>query len=228
MCWRKLLKDKFIITIDGPAGAGKTTIAKMVAEKIGFKYIDTGSMYRAVTLKIIESGLHFSSVPLIEQLAESTDINIEFDESSMKILLDGKNVTNDIRKRTVTDNTSIVAAIPGVRYKLARIQRRTAEKFKKVVYDGRDMGSIVFPQADLKVYLDASISVRARRRWLELKGKGEVLDIKVLEAQISKRDKLDESRGLAPLVVPEGAHVIDSTNMSIPEVVDSIIALLHR
>ncbi len=220
------MNNKFIITIDGPAGAGKTTIAKMLAERINFKYVDTGSMYRAIALKVIDLELPFSKVPEIEKLTEKTEINIDFSGNTMNIYLDGRNVTEEIRCQAVTENTSRIAAIPGVRYKLAKIQRTVADDLKKVVFDGRDMGSIVFPDADLKVYLDAGIKERARRRWQELKDRGENIDIEELEENIRKRDTQDESRGLAPLRVPEKASIIDSTDMSIAEVVDKIIELL--
>jgi cytidylate kinase len=144
----------------------------------------------------------------------------------MKILLDGNDVTSRIRNRNVTENTSLIAAIPGVRYKLAKIQREAAKKLKKAVFEGRDMGSIVFPDADLKIYLDAGIKERAQRRWLELKEKGENIDIEILKENIRKRDRLDESRGLAPLRVPDNAVIIDSTSMSITDVVDRIVAIL--
>lgn len=220
------MSDNFIITIDGPAGAGKTTIAKMAAQRIDFKYVDTGAMYRAVTLKVIRAQLPFTKVPRIEQLTEKTEIYLDFAGNSMRIFLDGKDVTDEIRCPEVTENTSLVASIPGVRYKLAKIQRNTARKLKKVIFEGRDMGSIVFPAADLKIYLDAGIEERARRRWQELKDKGENIGIEELKDKIKKRDKLDESRGLAPLRVPENSHIIDSTSMDIEEVVDRIIELL--
>ncbi len=219
---------KYIVTIDGPAGAGKTTIAKMLAEKIGFKYVDTGSMYRAVTLKIIESSIEFSNISGIELTAEKSDIKIKFNGSKMHIFLDGNDVTDKIRREDVTENTSLIAAMPGVRYKLAKIQREAATRLKKVVFDGRDMGSIVFPDADLKIYLDAGIEERARRRWQELKDRGEMIDMETLKDKIRSRDKKDESRGLAPLRIPDNASIIDSTNMNITEVVDRISELLHR
>ncbi|MFH1415893.1 MAG: (d)CMP kinase [Elusimicrobiota bacterium] len=222
------MKDRFIITIDGPAGAGKTTIASKLADRIGFRYVDTGSMYRAITLNVIEEDLSFSDVPAIEVLAEESDIRIGFDGGCMKIYLDGRDITGEIRQRAVTENTSLIAAIPGVRYKLAKIQRQAAEDLGKVVFDGRDMGSIVFPDADLKIYLDAGIEERARRRWQELKDRGEDINIEKLKKDITERDRRDASRGLAPLRIPENASIIDSTSLSIEEVVDKIIELLHR
>ncbi len=217
-----------IITIDGPAGAGKTTIAEMVADKINFNYVDTGAMYRAMTLKVLKEGIPFTETVSIEELAQDTDISIEFFDKEMNIFLDDKNVTEDIRGAEVTDNTSLVAAIPGVRYKLAKIQRETAQKFGRVVFEGRDMGSMVFPDASLKIYLDASIDERARRRWDELRNKGIDVNIDNLKKKIEKRDKRDESRGLAPLRVPDNAVIIDSTKMSLEEVVNKIIALLDN
>ncbi|MFC2060917.1 (d)CMP kinase [Elusimicrobiota bacterium] len=222
------MKDKFIITIDGPAGAGKTTIAKMLADSINFNYVDTGAMYRAITLKVLRKEIPFTDVPEIEKIAEGSDISMEFTNMGMDIYLDGENVSEDIRSDKVTNNTSIIAAIPGVRYKLAGIQREAAEKFKNVVFEGRDMGTMVFPQADLKVYLDAGIQERASRRWKELGDKGIEVDIEELKEKIKKRDILDESRGLAPLRIPEDAHIIDSTKMDIEEVVGKIIDLLDR
>ena len=130
------MKDRTIVTIDGPAGAGKSTIAKKLAEKIGFRYVDTGAMYRAVTLKIIQRRIEFTDTISIERLAEDTDITIDFEGGSMKIYSDGADVTDEIRRKDVTDNTSRVAAIPGVRYKLAKIQRQSAEKLRKVVHSG--------------------------------------------------------------------------------------------
>lgn len=221
-------KNNSIITIDGPAGAGKTTIAKMVADRINYNYVDTGAMYRAMTLKVLNEGVSFSDTISIEKLSHKTEISIEFSGNEMNIFLDGENVTKDIRGDAVTENTSLVAAIPGVRYKLAEIQRDTAKKFEKVIFEGRDMGSIVFPNAYLKIYLDATIDERARRRWKELKDNGIDVKIEDLKKKIAKRDKRDESRGLAPLRVPENAVVIDSTKMSLEEVVEKIIALLDK
>ncbi len=222
------MKDKYIITIDGPAGAGKTTIARTVARRLGFKYVDTGAMYRAVTLGVIEASVEFDSVPEIEELAGKMDIRIDFEDGKMLIFLNGREVSDDIRGSQVTENTSLVAAIPGVRYKLARLQRSSAGKLGRTVFEGRDMGSIVFPGADLKVYLDAGISERARRRWQELKDKGIDVDFGSLEEKIKRRDMLDESRGLAPLRVPKNAVIIDSTNLSIEDVVQQIVSLAYR
>ncbi len=212
----------YIITIDGPAGSGKTTIAKSVADKLKFKYVDTGAMYRAVTLKIIESGVKFSDIKEIEKIVIDIDIQISFSENQMNIYLDNKEVSNKIRNIKVTDNTSYIAAISVVREKLLHLQRKAAIEFKKVVFEGRDMGSVVFFDANLKIYLDAKIKERAKRRWQEEKNNGIMLDMEELKNKIYIRDKLDSERGLAPLIIPENAIVIDTTNMNISEVVEKI------
>ncbi|NLB35436.1 MAG: (d)CMP kinase [Elusimicrobia bacterium] len=222
------MKDNCIITIDGPAGAGKTTIARMVADKLNFKYVDTGAMYRAVTLSVLNAGLKFTQVPEIEKLVENIKISIDFSEDGMLIYLDGKEISCEIRSSRVTENTSLVAAIPGVRYLLAGLQRKSASLFKKVVFEGRDMGSMVFPEAALKVYLDADIEERARRRWQEMNENGIEVDMEDLKEKIRKRDRLDESRGLAPLRVPENAFIIDSTSMTLEQVVEKIVNALDK
>ncbi|MFC2048994.1 (d)CMP kinase [Elusimicrobiota bacterium] len=215
-----------IITIDGPAGAGKSTIAKVLAERIGYRYVDTGAMYRAITLVTLEENIDFSDILGIEKITENTSITIDFIDDEMRIYVNGEDVSDKIRNASVTENTSRIAAIPAVRYKLAKIQRETAEKLKHVVFEGRDMGSIVFPNADYKIYLDAGISMRAHRRWQELKDKGEAVNIEELKQKIQERDKKDASRGLAPLRIPDNAIIIDSTKLTIDEVIDQIITII--
>lgn len=224
----KQLKDKFIITIDGPAGAGKTTIAKMVADKLNFAYIDTGAMYRGITLRIIEEEIPFSRVEEIEELAKRTEISIDYKNNKMNIYVDKREVTDVIRCSVVTEKSSRAAVIPGVRNRLVEIQRNMAEKHKRAVFEGRDLGSYVFPDADLKIYLDASVQERAKRRYLELKKKRLHTDLEELKKQIIARDSRDKARTLAPLKIPSEAEVIDTTNMSPKQVVKKIIALLDR
>ncbi len=207
-----------IITIDGPAGAGKSTIARIVAQKLGLTYIDTGAMYRAVTYKALKNKIDLTDSKKIAVLTAGS--RIWFDRQ--KIFLDGEDITHKIRSRTVTNRTSLTAANSGVRNCLRDMQRNFAKK-SGVVMEGRDIGTVVFPRARFKFYLDASINERAKRRFLELKKKGNPQVLERIIADINKRDNIDRTRGLCPLKIPAGATVIDSTNKSIEEVADIII-----
>ncbi|PKN00461.1 MAG: cytidylate kinase [Elusimicrobia bacterium HGW-Elusimicrobia-2] len=207
-----------VITIDGPAGAGKSTIAKIAAAKLGFTYIDTGAMYRAITYKVLKNGGDFSDTEKIIGLAGQSDIRLD----NGKIFLDGEDVTDKIRTRQVTNKTSIIAALGEVR-KILREKQRSFSKEQNLVMEGRDIGSVVFPDAEYKFYLDASISERARRRWAELREKGAEVNMEEIVEDINKRDNLDLNRGLCPLIIPKGAFVIDSTNKSIEEVANIIV-----
>ncbi|MBA3052280.1 MAG: (d)CMP kinase [Candidatus Omnitrophota bacterium] len=207
-----------VITIDGPAGAGKSTIAKIAAAKLGFTYIDTGAMYRAVTYKVLKNGCDFSDTEKIIGLAGQSEIRLD----NGKIFLDGEDVTDKIRTRQVTNKTSIIAALGEVR-KILREKQRVFSKAQNLVMEGRDIGSVVFPDAEYKFYLDASISERARRRWAELREKGAEVKMEEIVEDINQRDNLDLNRGLCPLIIPKGAFVIDSTNKSIEEVANIIV-----
>ncbi len=222
------MKDRVIITIDGPAGAGKTTIAKKVAGRLGFRYIDTGAMYRAATLKVLESKIPFNNTEEIAKAVNKSEISLDFSGDEMQVFLDGKDVSEKIRSEEVTENTSLIAAMGPIRGKLVAIQRSSAEKFKKAVFEGRDTGTIVFPDADLKIYLDAGILQRAQRRCREIESRGETVDLDKLQRQIKERDRKDSSRGIAPLRVPEDAVIIDSTSMTIEQVTDKIVELLDQ
>jgi len=213
-----LVRRKIIVTIDGPAGAGKSTIARIAAEKLGLMYIDTGAMYRAITYKALKNKVEMSDSKKIAGLAAGS--SIWFDKQ--KIFLDGEDVTHKIRSRTVTNRTSFTAANREVRRVLRDMQRNFAKK-SGVVMEGRDIGTVVFPNAPFKFYLDASISERAKRRFLELEKKDRRENLDKIITDINKRDNLDRTRGLCPLKIPAGATVIDSTNKSIEEVADIII-----
>jgi len=207
----------------GPAGAGKSTIAKLVARKLQFTYIDTGAMYRAITYKVLKNNCSLTDKERIIELAKGT--KIEFKEG--KIFLDGEDVSQNIRTRKVTNNTSVIAAIPEVREILRNIQREYARD-NNIVMEGRDIGTVVFPEAQHKFYLDASLTERAKRRFLELKNKGVKTTLDEIAAEISERDNIDLNRGLCPLKVPEGATVIDSTNKTIDEVVELIVKKIKK
>ncbi|MBR6013736.1 MAG: (d)CMP kinase [Selenomonadaceae bacterium] len=211
---------KKIIAVDGPAGAGKSTVSKKAAEKLGYTYIDTGAMYRAVGLKILESGK-----PLTENfLAEVTEkIQIELDESA-RVFVDGEEVTKKIRTPEVSKLASDVSKFPFVRKKLTELQRKMAER-GQVIMDGRDIGTQVLPNADLKIFLTASLEERAKRRFEELKTKGQQLDLSEIEKEIFLRDKQDMERETAPLKQADDAILLDTTNLKIEEVLNKILEL---
>ena len=206
---------KKIIAVDGPAGAGKSTVSKIVASKLGYTYIDTGAMYRAVALKSSRSA---------ENLADIVkDINIELDDRA-RVFLDGADVTKEIRTPEISKLASDVSKFPFVRKKLTELQRKMATR-GAVIMDGRDIGTQVLPNADLKIFLTASLDERARRRFEELQAKGQTADLADVKKEIALRDKQDSEREIAPLKQAEDAILIDSTNLMIDEVVGKILTL---
>ncbi len=207
-----------IITIDGPSGAGKSTVAKLIADKLGFKYLDTGAMYRAVTLYMIENQVDIKNEE--EVINALNKLNIGFD-SSYRIYLDSQDITEDIRKEKVVKFVSEVSAISSVRRKMSDLQRDIAKEGNYIL-DGRDAGSVVFPNADYKFYLEASLEERAKRRYKEELSKEVDISFEEVRESIKKRDKYDSNRKDSPLVVPENAIIIDTTNMTIDEVAEEI------
>lgn len=212
-----------VIAVDGPAGAGKSTVSKIIAEKLNFTYIDTGAMYRAVGLKFLRSGQ-----PLTEKFLEKIveNIEIKLDESA-KVFLDGEEVTKKIRTPEVSKLASDVSKFGFVRKKLTELQREMAAK-GSVIMDGRDIGTQVLPNADLKIFLTASLQERARRRFEELKLKNSSVTLDDVEKEIFLRDKQDSEREIAPLAKADDAILIDSTNLSVDEVVEKILHLGKR
>lgn len=207
-----------IITIDGPSGAGKSTVAKLIADKLGFKYLDTGAMYRAVTLYMIENQVDIKNEE--EVINALNKLNIGFD-SNYRIYLDSQDITEDIRKEKVVKFVSEVSAISSVRRKMVDLQRDIAKEGNYIL-DGRDAGSVVFPNADYKFYLEASLEERAKRRYKEELLKEVDISFEAVKESIKKRDKYDSNRKDSPLVVPENAIIIDTTNMTIDEVAEGI------
>ena len=207
-----------IITIDGPSGAGKSTVAKLIADKLGFKYLDTGAMYRAVTLYMIENQVDIKNEE--EVINALNKLNIGFD-SNYRIYLDSQDITEYIRKEKVVKFVSEVSAISSVRRKMVDLQRDIAKEGNYIL-DGRDAGSVVFPNADYKFYLDASLEERAKRRYKEELSKEVDISFEAVKESIKKRDKYDSNRKDSPLVVPENAIIIDTTNMTIDEVAEKI------
>ena len=215
---------KKIIAVDGPAGAGKSTVSKICAAKLGYTYIDTGAMYRAVALKCNEQRATLNAQMTDELIISVTrDIEIRLDESA-RVFLDGREVTKEIRTPEVSRAASDVAKVGFVRQKLTELQRQMALR-GSVIMDGRDIGTQVLPNADLKIFLTASVAERARRRFEELKAKCLAADLAQIEREITLRDKQDSEREIAPLAKAADAVLIDSTNMTIEEVVAEILRL---
>lgn len=222
------MKKGIAIALDGPAGSGKSTIAKAVASKFQYIYIDTGAMYRAITLKALQNKVPIDNPLQLTELAQNTMIRLKYIEanglSQLRLIMDGVDVSEAIRSLEVTNNVSAVAAVAGVREALVKLQREMARE-GGVVMDGRDIGTVVLPDAELKIFLTASVAERSKRRWLELKAKGIEVDLAELEEQIRKRDELDSNREVDPLRQADDAILIDTTNMSIAEVTERIVEL---
>lgn len=216
------MKKRAVITIDGPAGAGKTSIAKIVSRKLGYNYIDTGAMYRAISWKAFREKIDLKAKEKLIKMVRNTKIELKNRAGMVRVYLDGKDITNKIRNKRLAEGTSILATVPEVREQLMKIQRRMGSS-GGIVVEGRDIGTVVFPRADYKFYLDASIKERALRRYRELKVKGEEGQLAELEKAIRSRDKRDRTRGVAPLKIARDAVVIDSTDMSKKEVVEFIL-----
>ncbi|MCX5697300.1 MAG: (d)CMP kinase [Candidatus Omnitrophica bacterium] len=211
-----------IIAIDGPAGAGKSTIAKQIAKKLTFLYIDTGAMYRALTLKAIEQNLDISDTKRLTQLAANSAIDlINNPDGSLKVLLDGRDVTRLIREPRITKLVSDIAKVKEVRQILVKLQRELGQK-NNAVLDGRDIGTVVFPGADKKFYLDAQAKERAKRRYKELLESGQIITLQEVEQDVLNRDRIDSTREFAPLKKADDAVYIDTTNMSIEQVVNEV------
>lgn len=214
------------IAIDGPAGAGKSTIAKNVAKKLGLVYIDTGAMYRAIGLFMHENKVDFEDLSAVKAALPLIDIDIEYLDGEQQLILNGKNVNNKIRTAEAGLVASKFAALSEVRTKLVDLQRGLAER-TAVVMDGRDIGTEVLPDAQVKIFLTAAVSVRAKRRYDELLKKGEKVDLKEIEDDIEKRDYEDSHRKISPLKQAEDAILVDTSVMGIDEVVDKIIEIAH-
>jgi len=212
------------MAIDGPAGAGKSSIAKLAAGELGFIYIDTGAMYRASALYAIENGIKITAESFTKEILDKISIDIRYDGDGQRIFLCGKDVTKRIREADVSIGASDIAVIPAVRLKLVDLQRELA-KGNNVIMDGRDIGTYVLPDAELKIYLTASVEERAMRRLKELKEKGQTADFEQVKRDISYRDKNDSEREFAPLRKADDAVLVDSTDMTIDEVKERILEL---
>lgn len=217
----------FVIAIDGPAGAGKSTIAKQVSRELGAIYIDTGAMYRAMALYLIRNHVDPENEEELEKYCESADISIRFSDGEQQVWLNGENVNGLIRTEEVGNMASVSSAKGVVRVKLVELQRKLAED-NDVVMDGRDIGTHVLPNADLKIYLTASSAVRAKRRYDELTAKGEACDLDTIEKDIIERDERDKNREISPLRQAEDAVLVDSSDMSVEQVKEKILSLAGK
>lgn len=210
------------IAIDGPAGAGKSTVARMVAERLNYLYIDTGAMYRVITYKALSLDIPLTNEDKLTSLANKTEVVFDYRDGKQRVFCDGTDVTANIRTPLVSRNVSLVAMVPGVRCRMVELQRKMAEQ-GGVVMDGRDICTQVLPDAECKFFLTASEDERARRRFLELENKGYKTTFEQVKKDLICRDRLDENREVAPLVQASDAILIDSTGMSIEQVVRRIL-----
>jgi len=206
-----------IIAIDGPAGTGKSTVALRLARYFGWRYIDSGAMYRAVALRALEQGIDWVDEPALVRLCTPLTFEFSLCDGQLSVYVDGRDVVQAVRSRAVGEGASRVATFPRIRAILVGKQRQLGCA-GGVVMDGRDIGTVVFPDADVKFYLDATAEARGRRRWLELQERGEVTTLSEVIEAINRRDQEDRTRHASPLRVPEGAYSLDTTNLSVDEV----------
>lgn len=209
------------ITLDGPSGSGKTTIAKKLADRLGYLYVDTGAMYRGVAWYLDKKGIAFDDEESVKKVLGDINLELTMVDGVQRVIVNGEDVSGEIRTPRMSMGASTASKIKDVRLKLVAMQRDIASK-NNSIFDGRDMGSFVLPHADYKFYLTADVDERAKRRYLELKSKQEVT-LEGVKADMIARDEQDSSRAFAPLVIPQGAYVIDTTNLSRQEVEDLIV-----
>ena len=212
------------VAIDGPAGAGKSTIAKRIARRLGYIYVDTGAMYRAMAYYLLQNQVDAADQEAIAAACQHADISICYQDGEQVVLLNGENVNAYLRTEAVGNMASVSSVVPEVRKKLVELQQKLARE-TNVVMDGRDIGTVVLPDADVKVYLTASVETRAKRRFLELQEKGEPADLAKIAADIEDRDYRDMHRDISPLRQAEDATLVDSSDMTIDQVVERILEL---
>lgn len=215
------------VAVDGPAGAGKSSISKIVAKKLGYLYIDTGAMYRSVTWAVLHNHIDVNNQKAVEALLPELDLTMEASDDSCKVFIAGQDVTDFIRTPQVNNAVSIVASYKGVRQYLVERQRLMAEA-GGVILDGRDIGSVVLPNAELKIYLTASVEARAMRRYLEVKGTVNEQTLEDIKDSVMQRDDMDKNRKESPLIQVEDAVLVDSSEMTFDETVEHILHLVQE
>ena len=218
---------KIAVAVDGPAGAGKSSISKIVAKKLGYLYIDTGAMYRSVTWAVLHNHIDVNNQKAVEALLPELDLTMEASDDSCKVFIAGQDVTDFIRTPQVNNAVSIVASYKGVRQYLVERQRLMAEA-GGVILDGRDIGSVVLPNAELKIYLTASVEARAMRRYLEVKGTVNEQTLEDIKESVMQRDDMDKNRKESPLIQVEDAVLVDSSEMTFDETVEHILHLVQE
>jgi cytidylate kinase len=218
---------KLIVAIDGPAGAGKSTVAKIVAQRLRYTYIDTGAMYRAVTWEVLRRSIPAADDNKVTEIARSINLSLEYSDGTTRVKVDEQDITNAIRTPEISRQVAAVSQHGGVREAMVNLQRQLAG-LGGVVMDGRDIGTHVLPNADIKIFLTASIEERARRRWLELNEKGFAVEFKKLRQEIACRDQADCEREIAPLIQAADAVLIDTTELSIQQAVEKILELCEE
>lgn len=212
------------VAIDGPAGAGKSTIAKLVAKEKGYIYVDTGAMYRGLAIHFLDKGIQPQETEKVIEACKDAEVTIAYEDAVQHVYLNGKDISSRLRNEEVGNMASVTSAIPEVRKKLLELQQNLA-KTQNVIMDGRDIGTCVLPHADVKVYLTASVETRAKRRYQELQEKGEDCNLEEIAHDIEERDRRDMTRKIAPLKQAEDAVLVDSSDMTIAEVVKTIVDL---
>lgn len=218
-----------IVTIDGPAGSGKTTAARRLSESLGIPYLDTGAMYRAITLAALRAAVDLEDEEALTRLAQQSDFDLDISATGTRVLLDGQEVNEEIRSMRVNEHTPFIASSPGVRAELVRKQRVIAGRFGSLVTEGRDQGTVAFPEADVKFFLLAELNARAERRLAELAAKKrETVSLDAVRDNLSQRDRTDSERAVAPLVQPPNAIVIDTTRLSVEGVIEKMLAHLRK
>ena len=217
-----------IVTIDGPAASGKSTVARLLAHKLGASFLDTGAMYRAVTLAAMQAGIDLSDEKKLLGVTQTCEFQFSVKEGKMMVCIDNIDVTEQIRRPQVTANSRYLASAPKVREKLVQMQRQFATDRQKIVTEGRDQGTVAFGDADIKFYLTADLAARARRRQAELRAKGGDQSLEQIQRDIEERDKRDRNRAVGPLRPARDAIVVDTTDLSIGEVVDKLLCYVKE